>query len=241
MHQQENTDVLDVVFQIVRLTCQELRASLVAFGVRLRKFQVDNKGGIPDAIEKHAQKDLLKKMLTPSAIMRMTRTRPEYIMQQLLKVLGSRTEFQKIDLKSLINSHQAAFYEIDSVCGLAEPETLASVYGAAMTSLLKNKSFRIDDVTDSVNESKKADQSAKATAAAEASAVHVGPNAIGNSVTSQAALSQFGIRLDYANPDDVSSLLKKAESLFVLRSFMSAQITAECRSNAQKGFVVTTV
>ncbi|CAK9033488.1 Uncharacterized protein SCF082_LOCUS20507, partial [Durusdinium trenchii] len=210
VHQQDHTDLLDVVFQIAQLVCSELRPSLVSLALKLRKFHADHKGGHPDCIMNHEKGDVLKELLKPGNVLRLTSFRSEYMIQQFARILGHRSEFKKIDLVTKIKAHRTSFYQVDMTCGMVEADVFASVYGAALSSLVKNGSFRIDDVTDSMPT--KAAEAATATATSKTSN---GSSSVegttldesGVSVNSQQRLSEFGIRMDYDNENDVSTQL----------------------------------
>lgn len=209
---------------------------MVSLALKLRKFHADHKGGHPDCIMNHEKGDVLKELLKPGNVLRLTSFRSEYMIQQFARILGHRSEFKKIDLVTKIKAHRTSFYQVDMTCGMVEADVFASVYGAALSSLVKNGSFRIDDVTDSMPT--KAAEAATATATSKTSN---GSSSVegttldesGVSVNSQQRLSEFGIRMDYDNENDVSTQLKSAESLFVLRASMMAQITEQCRSVSQ--------
>ena len=232
VHQDHHTDIQETAFQLALLTSLELSPHMLAFGTKLHQHLVSHKGGLPEEVSNYESwpSDLppLKDIVTLKSVARLRQLRSDYMVMLFIKVLSFREEFAKWKLADRLPKLRTEFHQIDQICGLCEPETIAATYGAALMSVVKTGGFKVEDVTESASPQKKqtaenTTQEADATATLAADA--------GPSLTTQHELSRYGIRQDYHRDDDVSSTLTSAERIFELRTSLCSKLVNDCRTD----------
>lgn len=227
VHQGTDVDVNEVVFQLSQMVVSELNPMLISFAFKLSKYHADHKGGLPEEITSHENSSVLTQLLQPETITRLQHLRAEYMMELLIAQLANRHMYLPIDLCNRIKKHKDLFYDIDFVCGSCDAGVVASVYGAAVQALIKQGSFKISDVTDSVavgDKGNKNNSKESVSAADPSTSLETG------TLTSQKRLSEYGIRMDFQQDDDASTSLKSCEALLALRATITANMTMTCRN-----------
>lgn len=234
VHQDYHTDIQETAFQLALLTSMELSPHTLALAAKLHEHMVSRKGGLPEEVSNYESwpKDLppLTGIVTGKAVMRLRHLRSDYMVMLFIKVLSFREEFAKWKLVDRLPKLRAEFHQLDLICGLCEPETIAAAYGAALMSIVKTGGFKVEDVTESASSQKKGNNMDEAASANANASAAVDADS-GPSLTSQQELSQYGIRQDYVRDADVSSTLKSAERIFELRTSLCSQLVNDCRTD----------
>lgn len=146
---------MDVVFQLCQFISVELVPAVVAASKILAAYSVNSWGEMHPALREHADADFIRNTFSLDGIKGLTKLRANYVTEACLIALHGRTAMESAQLRDLVSQHESIIHQMDACCGIgsAEADSLTSAYGTAFTALLSKQTFKLQEVTEDINNS----------------------------------------------------------------------------------------